>query len=157
MLMLSESSEESATFFLHNNFNALEQREGFYSIHIQSCLKALCDGHHNQISAQKINSRSHHCINCLEESEKMLWNPARSTDSHRRWGALISFLNMRWKETRRLILVSQWVCSTTLPWEAATTEELQASGSCFESPFQAAHLPRLQRMPQETCWLKLLF
>lgn len=89
MLMLSEGSEESATFFLHNNFNALEQREGFYSIHIQSCLKALCDGCHNQISAQKRNSCSHHCINCSEESEKLLWNPAHSaetpTDTEKPW------------------------------------------------------------------------
>lgn len=109
MLMLSESSEESATFFLRNNFNALEQREGFYSIHIQSCLKALCDGRHNQISAQR-NSCSHQCINHLEESEKLLWNPARSAQRLPPTPRGLDFpLNMWWKDTGRRILVPLWV------------------------------------------------
>lgn len=58
MFMLSGSSEESSTYFPNNNFNALQQREGFYSIHIQSS-----SGCHKQISAQKRNSCSPHGTN----------------------------------------------------------------------------------------------
>lgn len=64
MLMLSESTGISN--FLDNNFNALEQGEGFSFIHIQSSLKVLCDECYIQISAQERNYCSHHCMNPLE-------------------------------------------------------------------------------------------
>lgn len=89
--MLSENSEESATFFIITSM-LLRSKKDFYSIHIQSCLQSTSwwTPQSNLLSEKKFLLPSLHKL-LRGVWEAALKSSVLSRDSHWRWGALISF------------------------------------------------------------------